>query len=151
MVVLTAKEKSELNTAILEYFIKNGFQATAKQFQDEAAVESPNDKVTSIVKTDVLERKWKGLAKLKMETIALEKQIKQLKESGGCERCEKLGIHDLSAFTQKKGFGDGLPREPEKYKLDGHRGKVTKVITHPLYSIAASASEDASIRLWDYE
>ena len=50
-------------------------------------------KTTSIVKTDVLERKWKGLAKLKMENIALEKQIKQLKEQA------EAGIQDLSAFA----------------------------------------------------
>jgi platelet-activating factor acetylhydrolase IB subunit alpha len=46
---------------------------------------------------------------------------------------------------------DGLPRETEKYSLSGHRGKVTKVVLHPFYNIVASASEDASIRLWDYE
>lgn len=80
MVVLTAKEKQELNTAILEYLLKNGYKLAAAQFQEEASVEAPSEEVTSIVKTDVLERKWKGLAKLKMETIALEKQIKQLKE-----------------------------------------------------------------------
>ena len=28
---------------------------------------------------------------------------------------------------------------------------MTKVVSHPLYSIVASCSEDATIRLWDYE
>ena len=107
--------------------------------------------MTSVVKKDVLERKWKGLAKLKMENIALEKLNKQLKEQGGCERCDKLGLNDLAGPFAKRQLGDGLPREPEKYNLQGHRAKVTKVVTHPLYSIVASASEDASVRLWDYE
>jgi platelet-activating factor acetylhydrolase IB subunit alpha len=48
-------------------------------------------------------------------------------------------------------MGDALPREPEKYCLQGHRGKITKVVLHPHYNIAASASEDATIRLWDFE
>jgi platelet-activating factor acetylhydrolase IB subunit alpha len=48
-------------------------------------------------------------------------------------------------------LGDGLPREPEKYTLQGHRGKITKLVLHPFYNIVASASEDASIRIWDYD
>jgi platelet-activating factor acetylhydrolase IB subunit alpha len=47
--------------------------------------------------------------------------------------------------------GDGLPKEPEKYSLVGHRGKVTKVVLHPSWPMLASASEDATIRLWDLE
>lgn len=55
-----------------------------------------NEPVTSAIKKDVLERKWKGLAKLKMENIALEKLNKQLKEQGGCVRCEQMGLNDLA-------------------------------------------------------
>lgn len=47
--------------------------------------------------------------------------------------------------------GDGLPKEPEKYTMEGHRGNITKVAMHPMYSFVASASEDATIRLWDFE
>ena len=103
--------------------------------------------MTSAIKKDVLERKWKGLAKLKMENLALEKLNKQLKEQiASGER-----FNDLAGPFAKRQLGDGLPREPEKYNLQGHRAKVTKVVAHPLYSIVASSSEDASIRLWDYE
>lgn len=80
MVGLTTKEKGELNTAILEYLIKNNYAETAKQFETEANVALSKEPVTSAIKKDVLERKWKGLAKLKMENIALEKLNKQLKE-----------------------------------------------------------------------
>ena len=47
--------------------------------------------------------------------------------------------------------GDGLPREPAKYEMKGHRSKITKLVVHPHYNIVATASEDASIRLWDFE
>jgi platelet-activating factor acetylhydrolase IB subunit alpha len=56
-----------------------------------------------------------------------------------------------AAMGLSKVAGDGLPREPEKYTLQGHRGKITKLVIHPFYSVVASASEDASIRLWDYD
>jgi platelet-activating factor acetylhydrolase IB subunit alpha len=36
-------------------------------------------------------------------------------------------------------------------KLRGHRSKITKVVFHPVYTQIASSSEDASIKIWDYE
>jgi platelet-activating factor acetylhydrolase IB subunit alpha len=50
-----------------------------------------------------------------------------------------------------KNSGDAIPREPEKMKLKGHRSKITKIAFHPTYTQLASASEDASIKVWDYE
>ena len=47
--------------------------------------------------------------------------------------------------------GDAIPREPEKSKFKGHRLRVTRVLFHPIYSILASSSEDATIKMWDYE
>ena len=44
-----------------------------------------------------------------------------------------------------------MPREPEKYKLLGHRNSVNVVNIHPVFPLFASASADATIRLWDYE
>jgi len=62
----------------------------------------PTEPVTSAIKTDVLERKWKSLAKLKKENIALEKLNRQLKEQGACERCDKLGLNDLTGPFAKR-------------------------------------------------
>ena len=33
----------------------------------------------------------------------------------------------------------------------GHRARVTRVIFHPIYTQIATSSEDASIKIWDYE
>lgn len=71
-----------------------------------------------------------------------------MKEGGACERCEAGGLGGDSISSLK---GDGLPKEPEKYNMVGHRGNVTKVAIHPMYSFVASGSEDATIRLWDFE
>lgn len=46
---------------------------------------------------------------------------------------------------------DWIPRPPERYNLTGHRGPVTRVVFHPVYALCASASEDAVIKIWDYE
>jgi platelet-activating factor acetylhydrolase IB subunit alpha len=47
--------------------------------------------------------------------------------------------------------GDGLPREPEKFILRGHKSRITKVSAHPTYQDAASSSEDGTVKIWDYE
>lgn len=41
-----------------------------------------------------------------------------------------------------------LPRAPAKGVLTGHRNPVTCVALHPLYSVVASSSEDATVKVW---
>ena len=147
MVGLTTKQKDELHTAILEYLLKN-FPQSAAVFQDESQAEPPEPNASSM-KTDLLEKKWTSVVRLKKQTIELEKQIKQLKDD--LENSRFDGMAQLSAFGGGKQIGDGLPREPAKYTLHGHKSKITKIIVHPFYNLVASASEDATIRLWDFE
>ncbi len=101
------------------------------------------------MKRDLLEKKWTSVVRLKKQVMELEKQIKQLKEDAVNASLE--GMSQLSSFGNKSYTGDGLPREPAKYTLQGHRSKITKLVVHPFYSLVATASEDASIRLWDFE
>ena len=42
---------------------------------------------------------------------------------------------------------DWVPRGPELHCLTGHRASVLKVTFHPKYSLLASCSEDASIKV----
>ena len=44
-----------------------------------------------------------------------------------------------------------IPRQPEKFKLSGHRAPINRVVFHPVFSMMVSASEDATIKVWDYE
>ena len=78
----------------------------------------------------------------------------EFKEGGGAAKLKQLGIGSdsnnlVSAIVAEA--GDAIPREPEKSKLMGHRARVTKVAFHPMYTQLASSSEDASIKIWDYE
>lgn len=82
--------------------------------------------------------------------MELEKQVKMLKESMICEKCG--GSAGLGAGSDKGSqVVEGLPRQPEKFTFMGHKLRITKVTLHPIYSIVATASEDATIKFWDYE
>ena len=82
--------------------------------------------------------------------MELEKQNQQLTDNSVCEKCEMLEA-TLGTSGGGKNIGDGLPREPSKYVLSGHRARVTKLALHPSYSVVASAGEDAQIKIWDFE
>jgi platelet-activating factor acetylhydrolase IB subunit alpha len=104
-------------------------------FLGEAGVNSEDD---NIKQKNILEIKWKSVARLKKQVLALEDQIKRYREE-----------NDVNAImgSQK----EGLPKQPERYKLQGHKNKITKVAFHPIHDLLASASEDSSIKLWDSE
>lgn len=57
----------------------------------------------------------------------------------------------MSPARRSASQADWVPRAPARYTLTGHRGQVLRVTFHPLYSVLASASEDASIKVWDWE
>jgi platelet-activating factor acetylhydrolase IB subunit alpha len=46
---------------------------------------------------------------------------------------------------------DWVPRAPAAHVLTGHRLPVTRIAFHPQYSLLASASEDATVKIWDWE
>lgn len=92
-------------------------------------------------KDDLLEMKWMSVVRLKKQVMELEKQTQQLTENSVCEKCESLEA--ALGTGGGKNVGDGLPREPSKYMLSGHRARVTSLALHPSYSVVASAGEDA--------
>lgn len=72
MVGLTSKQKEELNTAILEYLMKNGFHEAAQAFMRQAGLQPPQGDVSSL-KRDLLEKKWTSVVRLKKQVMELEK------------------------------------------------------------------------------
>ena len=46
---------------------------------------------------------------------------------------------------------DWVPRAPAAYTLTGHRDQVLRVAFHPSYNVIASASDDSTVKIWDWE
>jgi platelet-activating factor acetylhydrolase IB subunit alpha len=131
---LKKKDEEEINKAILEYLHFN-YEKSHQTFAEEANMD-PTEGMES--KQSQLVLKWRSIGKLQRRINELEDKIKIYMEQ-----------NDPTQFL--KGQREGLPREPETNTLLGHQQRVTSVTFHPIYDILASASEDASIRLWDSE
>lgn len=137
--LLTAKEREKLHRAIVAYL-------RTQQLGDAAeAVAAAAGLSGEMGDGDLLEKKWSSVVRLQQKVLNLQNEVEQLKEEmvfyGPGKKLSDSNARRL----------EGLPRVPAKFCLTGHRESVTALSYHPVYSILASASEDGSVRLWDYE
>lgn len=174
--VLTTSQRDELNYAIADYLDSCGYLESLEAFRREAlsngtvggttaATPATNTTTTTATSDDgtigdtvkysnldslnsrsnkfsgLLEKKWTSVIRLQKKVIELETKLQAAEKeigSGAPTRDKRLPT-------------EWIPRPPERYKLDGHRLPVHRVIFHPVYSLLVSASEDATIKVWDYE
>ncbi len=107
--------------------MSNGLPKAAAALMEEAAVDAAAAKSAA----GLLEKKWTSVLRLQKKVMQLEEENKQLKEN---------------STTTKRPANMALPLAPALHVLKGHRGGVTSACFHPLYTLLATASEDATIR-----
>ena len=64
---------------------------------------------------------------------------------------ENSHMSHLPNGSSSKGNEDWIPTSGPKHTLMGHREAVNTVAFHPLYSVLASASDDCTVKIWDWE
>eukprot|EP00096_Caligus_rogercresseyi_P012241 TRINITY_DN506_c0_g2_i1.p1 TRINITY_DN506_c0_g2~~TRINITY_DN506_c0_g2_i1.p1 ORF type:complete len:408 (-),score=136.76 TRINITY_DN506_c0_g2_i1:770-1993(-) len=135
--VLSQRQREELNKAIADYMLSNGYNETLESFKKETDSPGDIDKKFS----GLLEKKWTSVIRLQKKVNELEAKLSE---------AEKEYI--LGAPTrEKRSPKEWIPRPPERFSLSGHRAPVTRVAFHPIFSLVISSSEDASIKVWDFE
>jgi len=82
--------------------------------------------------------RWISIVRLQLKVIELEEQIKTYQASIP----EKYKPSEESL---------NLPTAPHTKLLEGHRGPIRHISFHPVYSLIITSSEDATIKVWDYE
>eukprot|EP00834_Sanchytrium_tribonematis_P008446 NODE_996_length_2759_cov_1.027820.p1 type:complete len:377 gc:universal NODE_996_length_2759_cov_1.027820:1510-2640(+) len=133
--ILTEKSKSDLLMSIIAFLDENLLAASSKMLQEESQLKpSPQH-------SGLLERKWVTVSRLQKRCMDLEKQISELQAEIDKNVFRKKQHHD---FTP-------LPMDNSRFTLEGHKAGVTCVAVHPKYTTIASASEDATIKIYDYE
>ncbi|KAE8210310.1 hypothetical protein CF327_g5807 [Tilletia walkeri] len=137
---LSDRQRDELHKSILDYFNANGLTKSYETLMGEAEqdgfVPDPKAKYAGL-----LEKKWTSVIRLQKKILDLEARNAQLTE-------------ELAAAPTSKrsaSITDWVPRNPPRHTLSGHRQPLTRVAFHPLFSIIVSASEDATMKVWDWE
>jgi platelet-activating factor acetylhydrolase IB subunit alpha len=142
--VLTAKQKSELHSAIIEYLATSGFrpaaEVVAKDFGLDVAANNASGE-------GILEKKWSSVVRLQKKVLDLEEKISQLED----ELKQKGGQGGSGPMRKKESGVAHLPRAPHARQLVGHRNPLTRVIFHQFYSLIVTCGEDAQLKIWDYE
>ncbi|KAJ3363857.1 Lissencephaly-1 B [Allomyces javanicus] len=140
MAALTSKQLEELNRAVHDFLANNGYNDAATAFAREAELPAADDDAAPQKYTAILEKKWTSVVRLQRKILDLESKLAQMQAEV-----------NNGPIRPNKSSADVLPRAPARHELAGHRSPITTVIFHPAYPVLASASEDATIKLWDYE
>ncbi|CAJ0745305.1 16592_t:CDS:2 [Entrophospora sp. SA101] len=139
MSLLSHRQRDELHKAILDYLYANGFAESFNLLKIEAQQNDfnsdPKQKYAGL-----LEKKWTSVIRLQKKIMDLENKITQMTEE-----------LNNAPLRKTNNAVDWVPRAPEKYSLTGHRNPITRITFHPVFSVLASASEDTTIKIWDYE
>ncbi len=126
------------------------YSKTLEALRLEAGLQDMED-----TKKGLLEKKWTAVVRLQKKVMELEGKLSRQQEasvfSGGADAGSSSSGGGDGDGRKKALINRGLPREPAEVSMAGHRGAVTSVAIHPTFSQVASGSEDASIKLWDYE
>ncbi|XP_037093242.1 lissencephaly-1 homolog [Pollicipes pollicipes] len=135
--MLSQRQREELNKAIAEYLSSNGYMESLEAFKRET------DMPGEIEKRYIghLEKKWTAVLRLQKRNMELESKLADYERE----------VLSGAPTRAKRSPAEWIPRPPDKYSLSGHRAPVTRVLLHPVYSLLVSASEDATIKVWDYE
>lgn len=128
---------------MLSYLLSAGMTETAAALRKESKLGEDFDDVTVKKYDTLLEKKWTSIVRLQKKNQDLEAKIGALKD-------EIATITPLSS-NRKLDPVTWLPRAPARHTLQGHRKEVTAVAFHPIFSSLASCSEDAEIKIWDWE
>lgn len=138
--MLTSNQRSDLHVAVYEYLSKN-FEGTAEKFSEECS----DDLGRTGSMKDVLERKWVSIVRLQKKIVELEATVEQL--NGELKNVSKM----IKTTANAADAENLMPKFPPSKKFPGHKGIVKAVSFHPIFALLASAGEDGSIKLWDFE
>jgi len=132
---LTAKKRQLLHNAILCYMNDQGFELSAKAFEDESGAQAN----TSIPK--LLETKWLTVLRQQKKILKLEEELQVLKSD--LENAVPYQKRDLDQSLL-------LPSKTLQ-EWQSHRQPVTCVRFHPKFTWVVSSSDDCTINLYDWE
>lgn len=97
-------------------------------------------------------KKYEGLLEKKWTSVVrLQKKVMDLESRNASLQSEIDNATPTSLSRKNQDPLAWLPRSPARHTLQSHRSPITCVAFHPIFSSLASGSEDATIKIWDWE
>ncbi|WVR06314.1 nuclear distribution protein PAC1 [Kwoniella sp. DSM 27419] len=140
--LLSERQKDELHKSMLSYLHAAGMHDTYEALKRETDNQDFSNDDPKARWVGLLEKKWTSV-------IRLQKKIMDL-ETRNASLLAELALPRASSSTSASA-APFLPRAPARHTLSSHRAPITKVAFHPTWTVVASASEDASVKIWDWE
>ena len=158
--VLTDRQRAELHAGIYAYLQTRGEAfaqvAEALATADPSVLPSPESQKSEVRRSStggvpILEKKWTAVPRLQKKVLELERALAQAARSGGMGPSLGVGIGGspavgpagVAALANRR----MLPRAPCAHTLQGHSNTVVSVVVHPVFNIACSGSDDATIKV----
>ncbi|KAL1412924.1 Lissencephaly-1 [Vanrija albida] len=140
--ILSERQKDELHRSMLSYLLSAGMHDTYEALARESDISDFDGTDPKAKWVGLLEKKWTSV-------IRLQKKIMDL-ESRNAALVAELAS-PTRAVTSSASNALFLPRAPARHSLSSHRAPITRVAFHPTWTVLASASEDATVKIWDWE
>ncbi|KAI0628877.1 dynein regulator [Trametes polyzona] len=141
---LTDRQQNDLHQAMLDYLHTAGFHKTFEQFKEEASQMDYTPDSTRKT-SGLLVKKWTSVIRLQKKIVDLESRLAQALQ-------DNATIGTNPATVNQRSNPDWLPTvTPPKLVLTGHRANVNAVAFHPKYSVLVTASDDSTMKVWDWE
>lgn len=138
MSLLSDRQKEELHKSVLEYLHANNFTDAFNSLKSDTGLDYAPDPKSKYA--GLLEKKWTSVIRLQKKIMDLENRNATLQEELSLSPAKRAAMQT-----------DWVPRAPASYVLQGHRLPVLKVAFHPTFNLIASASEDTTVKIWDWE
>ncbi|KAF9020225.1 dynein regulator [Hymenopellis radicata] len=141
---LSERQRDDLHKSILDYLNTGGFSKTFEQFKQELPSDFQPDLGQS--SSGLLVKKWTSVIRMQKKIMDLESRLAQALEDNATM------VHLPNGAGGKRYDADWIPTVGSaKHTLTGHRDSVNSVAFHPLYTVLATASDDCSVKIWDWE
>lgn len=128
---------------MVAYLLSVGMTESAAILRQESNLPESFDDATAKKYETLLEKKWTSVVRLQKKILDLENKNSALQQ--------EIDTATPLSSNRKVDPVTWLPRGPARHTLQGHRLPVTAVAFHPVFTSLASASEDATIKIWDWE
>ncbi|KZV69612.1 nuclear distribution protein PAC1 [Peniophora sp. CONT] len=141
---LSERQQDDLHKAILDYLSSAGFETTFEEFKKETNLSDFQPDLGQ--KTNgLLVKKWTSVIRMQKKILDLETRLQEALH-------DNANIAAMPAGSRSRNNPDWLPTaSSSRHTLTGHRDAVNAVAFHPVYSAMATASDDATLKVWDWE